>query len=110
MDKKIAALLGAAAGASLFAPSSYAELLTPIPNAVEVLKADDAARSANVQLVDMYWDGYRWVWTEHSPFYRHHHHHHHNNYRWHDHHHHHNWYHHHHHHHHHGYWGGDRDD
>ena len=84
MDKKIAGLLGAAAAlttvggayaataptaepasAARSAPS-YAGLLEPIPNALALLKADDAARaeqrSAPVQL---------------AQFYHHHHHHHH---------------------------------
>jgi hypothetical protein len=88
--------------ADVLSPTSYAELLQPIPNAVALLKTADemeaAARAsqagepgAQTQLAQ-YW-------------YHHHHHHHHNNY-WrrryyhHHHHHHHHWRYHHHHHHH----------
>ena len=56
MDKKIAGLLAAAAALTTMsaaqaavptqppqsAPSSYADLLSPVPNAVAALKADDA--------------------------------------------------------------------
>src|SRR5665213_4316430 len=62
MDKKIAGLLGTVAGlasvtsaqattspgfnlSDSLQASSYAELLAPIPNAVALLKADDAARA-----------------------------------------------------------------
>jgi len=81
MDKKIAGLLGAVAGLAtmgaanaavqntpspLPAAASYAELLSPVTNASELLVADDAARQeqgeAHVQLAQ----------------YHHHHHHHHN--------------------------------
>lgn len=118
MDKKIAGLVGAISAlapmgamgpaaakivADVLSPTSYAELLQPIPNAVALLKTADemeaAARAskagepgAQTQLAQ-YW-------------YHHHHHHHHNNY-WrrryyhhHHHHHHHHWRYHHHHHHH----------
>ena len=106
MDKKIAALLGAAAAVATVGgaqaatqpnsnssealhASSYAELLTPIPNAAETLQAVDNARAQTpaegVKLAQ----------------YHHHHHHHHKKViiikRRHHHH-----YHHHHHHHHHG--------
>ena len=111
MDKKIAALLGAVAGVATMGSaqaatgpaangsealqaSSYADLLAPVPNAVEALKADDAARAqetaAEVQLAQYYPYPY--------PYYRYRHHHHHaysRRYRY-----------HHHHHHHHGYWRG----
>ncbi|MBR0774882.1 hypothetical protein JQ543_16150 [Bradyrhizobium diazoefficiens] len=122
MEKKIAGLLGAVAalgtvaganGTPAPAPSdvltarSYADLLEPIPNALQTLQALDkeaAAKptEANVQV---------------AQFYHHHHHHHHHGYY---HHHHHHGYgprvyvvpprryyrhhHHHHHHHHHGYY------
>lgn len=60
MDKKIAGLLGAVAALSTMgaaqaaAPASadamqvnsYADLLTPVPNAMQALVADDAARDA----------------------------------------------------------------
>lgn len=111
MDKKIAGLAGAVAGLATIASaqampapegnpsdamhaSSYADLLAPIPNAAELLKADDAARAqeapAPMQLAQYYY-------TYPYPYYYYHHHHHH--------HHHHNfygyrYYHHHHHHHH----------
>lgn len=93
MDKKVAALLGAAATLALSAPTSYAELLNPIPNAVEVLKADNAAQAARVQPAAWFWNGYHYQWYEptpppyEEPYYHHHHHH--------------NYHHHHHHHHHH---------
>ena len=59
MDKKIAGLLGAAAAITavsgvqaatpptteLAPAASYADLLNPVPNPVEALKADDARRS-----------------------------------------------------------------
>ncbi|HEY2532295.1 MAG TPA: hypothetical protein VGJ20_30930 [Xanthobacteraceae bacterium] len=82
MDKKIAGLLGVAAAVGavtgaqaapaqrpqLAVPSSYKDLLEPVPNALALLKADDAARAqtgpaARVELVQ----------------YHHHHHHHHHN-------------------------------
>jgi hypothetical protein len=109
MDKKIAGLLGAAAAVATVgcaqastspaqAPNdpltarSYADLLTPIPNATEALIADNARLEAKpsegVQL---------------AQYYHHHHHHHHGYYRYRHHHHHHGYYrynrHHHHHHH-----------
>jgi len=101
MDKKIAGLLGGVAalttlGAAQAATpsdvnatnavraSSYADLLTPVPNAMAALQADDAAkeqakdtRVAQLVVVD------------------HHHHHHHHHYRRHRHHHHHHHHHHH---------------
>jgi hypothetical protein len=79
-----------AAAPALQPASSFAELLEPIPNAVELLNAenqraasDPAADEHPVQL---------------AQYYYHHHHHHHHYY---NHHHHHHYYHHHHHHHHH---------
>ncbi|HEX6443210.1 MAG TPA: hypothetical protein VF007_13550 [Stellaceae bacterium] len=116
MDKKIAALLGAVAGAATVGSaqaatgpidnasdplqaSSYADLLTPVPNAVEALKADDArAQSAApaVQLAQYYPYPYP---PPYYRYYHHHHHHHHAYWRRYRHHHHH------HHHHHHNYWG-----
>ena len=116
MDKKIAALLGAVAGVATMGSaqaamspsndgveslqaSSYADLLAPVPNAVEALKADDAARAqeaaAEVQLAQYY----PYPYPPPYYYYRHHHHHHHHRY----------WrrsYHHHHHHHHHHNWRG----
>jgi hypothetical protein len=90
------AAMGSAQAANAPAPvpsqalqaSSYAELLAPIPDAVALMRADDAARAqqppaGEVQLAD---------YNPYYPNYRHHHHHHH---------HHHQAYNHHHHHHHH---------
>ena len=82
MDKTIVGLLGgasvlalmggaesspaAAAPADSMQPArSYAELLEPIPNAVEQLQADNQ-RTAGVEFAQYY-----------APFYHHHHHHHH---------------------------------
>ena len=83
MDRKIAGLLGAAAalttlggahanatqGAGLAPATTYRDLLDPVPDAVALLKADDAARArqqpAPVQL---------------AQYYHHHHHHHHHGY------------------------------
>jgi hypothetical protein len=112
MDKKIAGLLSAVAAVATIggaqasttpgqpssdplAAQSYADLLTPIPNATEALVADnarlDTKAAGEVEL---------------AQYYHHHHHHHHHHWRryyHHHHHHHHHWrryYHHHHHHHH----------
>ena len=102
MDKKIAGLLGAAAALTAVnsaqaatetsmtegpPAATYRDLLEPIPNALALLKTEDAQRpatSANEQTQLAY-----------------HHHHHHRWWRryWHHHHHHHRYYHHHHHHH-----------
>lgn len=96
MDKTTAALLAAAASlasmgaAQAAAPpmpnpsealqaASYADLLTPVENAVAVMKADDAARAQTVQ----------YYTYGPPPGYHHHHHHHHAYYRRHHHHHHH---------------------
>ncbi len=112
MEKTTVGLLGAVAGlaavgsaqaadAPAHNPSealhaaSYADLLAPIPNAVALMKADDAVRTqvpaagyaGDVELVDGYY------YNPYTPNYHHHHHHHH--------HHHQAYYHHHHHHHHH---------
>jgi len=83
MDKKIAGLLGAAAALTALGGSqanasrvtepasstSYRDLLEPVPNAVALLKADDAARAqrgpADVKL---------------AQYHHHHHHHHHHGY------------------------------
>jgi len=93
MDKMTAGLLGAVAGlatigtaqastAPATAPTlqaaSYADLLQPIPNAVDLLKADNAARaqdaatSGSFQLADYYGQDYR---GDYGPRYHHHHHH-----------------------------------
>lgn len=116
MEKKIAGLLGAVAGlatmsgaqaaipaapepADALQASSYADLLAPIANPVELLEADNAARAQQparksldeVQVAQAYY------YPPYSyPYYNYHHHHHHNNYyrRY-------SYHHHHHHHHHH---------
>ncbi len=99
MEKKTAGLLGAIAGmatmgsaqaainpASAATPmqaSSYAELLTPIPNAVAILQASNAESgqaAAHVELAQYYGNG---------GYAHHHHHHHHQVYRRPHHHHHH---------------------
>jgi len=89
MDKKTAGLLGAVAGiatmaavapasaAPVLAPAtSYADLLGPIQNAAEVLKADDAQRAeqlpSEVTGARVYKAQY---------YYHHHHHHHHHHHR-----------------------------
>jgi hypothetical protein len=87
MDPKTATSFGAALALSaipaLAAPAaytpavpvaaSYAELLTPIPNAVERLKLSDAERDAQApQLIEAQYFARR----------HHHHHHHHHNRRW----------------------------
>lgn len=111
MDKRIAGLLGAAAAlttvtaaqavapAQATEPTSYRDLLNPVPNAVAALKADEAqmaqqrpAEATNEMQVA-------------QVFYRRHHHHHHHiiirpfrrHFRFHDHHHHHHHFRHHHH-------------
>ena len=107
MDKKIAGLLGAAAAVATVgcaqastapaqAPNdpltarSYADLLTPIPNATEALIADNARLEAKpsegVQLAQYYHQHHH----HHHGYYRYrHHHHHHGYYRYNRHHHHH---------------------
>jgi len=86
MDKNIMALLGGASALALMgagtasahvsetAPParSYAELLDPIPNAAERLRAEDQ-RPASVELAQLYIE---------TPAYHHHHHHHHHHYRY----------------------------
>ena len=91
MDKKIAALLGAAAAVATVGGAqaatqpnaasvalralSYADLLAPVPNAVEHLKADEIARAKSpsrdgVELA-------KTVIVKHGRSRHHHHHHHH---------------------------------
>lgn len=118
MDKKIAGLLGAVASVATLggvaqatpaAPTndqmavrSYADLLAPVPNALEALRADDVALAsqpvteagAEVQVAQYYYHHHH-----HHRYYHHHHHHHrviiiHRHRRY--------YHHHHHHHHHHG--------
>ncbi len=109
MDKKIAGLLGAVAGLATIgaaqaavepapgpseAASSYADLLAPVPNAVAALKADNQARSQNIELAQYYYNpyyGYSYPYYGYYggyPYYHHHHHHHHTYYNNHHHHHH----------------------
>ena len=108
MDRKTAGLISTVAGlatmgvahaavppapsaAEALQVSSYADLLAPVPNALDVVKADDAARTQQPQP-----EGELQLAQYYGPppgYYRHHHHHHH--------HHHHAYYRHHHHHHHH---------
>jgi cobalamin biosynthesis protein CbiG len=101
MDKKIAGLLGAAAalttmtGANAAAPvsaleaTSYADLLSPVPNAVAQLIADDEARAtrsrngemdvAQVRIdVDHHHHHHHRYRRRHKR--HHHHHHHHSNF------------------------------
>jgi hypothetical protein len=111
MEKKIAGLLGAVAGlatmsgaqaaipaasqaAEALHASSYADLLAPVANPVETLKADDAARlsqrnaeaEGSVQVAQAYYyPPYSYPYYN----YHHHHHHHHSYYRRYSHHHHH---------------------
>jgi hypothetical protein len=99
MDKKLAGLLGAAAAlttltAAQAAPvsgsefpqaTSYRDLLDPIPNAVPLLKADDArlaqtgaVRTAEVVVGHHHHHHHRGVTVRVGPrYHRHHHHHHH---------------------------------
>jgi len=116
MDKKTAGLIGVVAGlasmgsapasaapapdlADAMHASSYADLLNPVPNAVAVLQADDAAR-AEVQRVNGYFYynygapppyayGQPYYAPGYGPYYRgyyyhyhHHHHHHHHHHGW----------------------------
>jgi hypothetical protein len=90
MDKKIAGLLGAAAaltavsgaqaattpqGTELAPAANYADLLQPVPNAVQALKADDARRDEmQVAQVSVQIGHHH---HHHHRYYRHHHHHHH---------------------------------
>jgi hypothetical protein len=105
MDKKAFGLLSAVAGlaavgsahAATSSPveangalqaSSYADLLAPVPNAMEAMKADNAARTqqGDVELAQYY---YGPPPPPGAYYYHHHHHHHHHNYHHHHHHHHH---------------------
>jgi hypothetical protein len=119
MDKKVAGLVGVVAGLATMGgaqaatpaagepteplhASSYADLLAPIANPVELLKADNAARAQKLAAA---MSGERQVAQAYSPYaypyppyayHHHHHHHHHHNAYWgppnnhHHHHHHHN--------------------
>src|SRR5215467_5357765 len=89
MDKKVAALLGAVAGIATIgaaqaspepasAPTSpvksYAELLAPIANPVDQLRADDTAREQAPAKLAQYYYPYDYRYPR---YYHHHHHHHH---------------------------------
>jgi hypothetical protein len=111
MDKKIAGLLGGVAAVATMASaqaatgpapttpqalqaSSYADLLAPISNAAELLKADDAARGPqpapakdDLQVAQVYYAPYPPPYASYR--HHHHHHHHHSYYRRYSHHHHH---------------------
>ena len=91
MDKRLTGVLAAAAtvatvGAAQALPqaTSYAELLGSVPNATDVLKADDQARAergeGKVQLVQFYHHHHHHH-HHHRVFIRHHHHHHHHHHR-----------------------------
>ena len=101
MDKKIAALLASVAGLATMGaaqaatppvtPSqagSYADLLAPIPNAAETLKAEDAAQAQNqrglgFKLAQYYpYYGYGSYYGYGYRRYHHHHHHHHHHHYW----------------------------
>jgi hypothetical protein len=96
MDKKLAGLLGAVAGLAVMnsaqaaiSPaatpsealhaSSYADLLAPIPNAVALMQADDAARgqqsTAEALVGAEVAQGYYYGHPYYRPRYHHHHHH-----------------------------------
>jgi hypothetical protein len=106
MDKKTLGLMGAVsvlalttgvsaaraqAAARVMNPASYAELLQPIPDAVNILQVVDAQPAKPAKVEKVQWHHHHWG--------HHHHHSHHHHWR-----HHHHWYHHHHSHHHH--WHG----
>jgi hypothetical protein len=98
LDAAQANVTAAAGPAPMAQAQSYAELLEPIPNALNLLKLAEAAGLGGTHEQGA---------TENSTkmAYHHHHHHHHHHHRWyHHHHHHHHHYHHHHHHHHHHHW------
>jgi hypothetical protein len=102
MDKRIAGLLGAAAALTTMSaaqsavggpmpttpPSTYRDLLEPVPNALAALKGDDARmaqeKESNVKLAQYYYHHhhhhhhhFRYYDVEPRGFYHHHHHHHH---------------------------------
>ncbi len=102
MDKTVAGVLGAvgalvagtsaqaATPESVLHASSYAELLRPISNAVETLRALDSQEAARLQEAQYYYyppPAYYYHHHHHNRYYRpryyhhhHHHHHHHNGY------------------------------
>ena len=91
MDKKIVGLLGAVAAVTSFdgaqaavspntdgmRANTYAELLNPIPNAVALLIADDAARSAKPEDLQLARHHHHHHHRYHPRRHHHHHHHHH---------------------------------
>jgi len=107
MFRKLMGLLGAlttlsGTGAATAAPApadsmqveSYADLLKPIPNALALLQASDAAKfqaqargddEANVELAQYHHHHHHHHWRR--SYHHHHHHHHHHWRRWHHHHH-----------------------
>lgn len=84
MDKKIVGLVGAVAGLATIGtaqaaiapapPASYADLLASVPNPIQALQADNAARAKpnRVELAQWYYGPYYGY-----GYYHHHHHHHH---------------------------------
>jgi hypothetical protein len=99
LDSAQAAGLESPNTTGLTAAKSYAELLEPIPNALAVLRAVDAAEAArsaqetatdaDVTLVQYHDHHHRWRHHHHhNRWWRRHHHHHHNRWRRHHHHHH----------------------
>jgi hypothetical protein len=91
MNGKLAGLLGAIAGLATVGtaqasvrpatdpaaqPSSYADLLAPIPDAAQALKADNASRAAIGGIEDVQ---YYYYYGPPYYYYHHHHHHHHHN-------------------------------
>jgi len=107
MDKKLLGLAAASvcfsvgtAAAGVMNPTSYAELLKPIPNAVSTLKEVDSKPIEKAQVFFGFGHHHHnWHHHHHHHGYYHHHHHgwYHHHHGWH--HHHHGWHHHHHHHH-----------
>jgi hypothetical protein len=103
MDKTLAGLIGAAgllatSAQAATAPQaalndamqvqSYADLLKPIPNATELLKASDAAQATRagsdvagqMEITPVQWWYYRRYHHHHLHHWYYHHHHHHNDY------------------------------
>jgi hypothetical protein len=95
MDKKIAGLLGAAAALTTMSgaqsavaaptqntsPTSYRDLLEPVPDALNALKTDDAqiapAKTQGGERVAQYYYHHHHHHHHHRRYYHHHHHHHH---------------------------------
>lgn len=114
MEKKITGLLGAVAGLATISSAqaathpapdpvealqatSYSDLLAPIPDAVALLRADNAARTQKPAAAEDIQVAQAYYYPPYSyPYYNyhHHHHHHHSYYRRYSHHHHHHHHHH----------------